>query len=66
MIDFDTDNAMMLEYVERFGPLPDFRSMHPDDLATAMDRLEEALARGRALTAEEWGVPTGVDPEAAI
>lgn len=66
MPDFDSDNALILEYVERFGPLPDFRSMHPDDLANVMDRIEEALDRGEALTPEEWGVPTDVPPEVTI
>lgn len=65
-VDFDKDNELALEYVRRFGPLPDFRSMHPDNLATVMDRIEEALERDRALTEEEWGVPTDIPPEVTI
>ena len=64
--DNDEEHSLVAEYVYRFGPLPDFRLMAPDDLAVAMDKIREALDRDRAPTLEEWGLPDDLPADVTI
>lgn len=63
---FDPDNEIMRAYVERFGPLPDMRAMSTEDAALVVARCEEALARGRAMSEREWGLPDDIPDRVTI
>ena len=66
MPSYQEDMAVMREYVERLGPLPDMRAMSAENAEAVPDKCRAALEKGLALTLEEWGVPDDIPDGATI
>jgi hypothetical protein len=64
---FDEANQALIDYQAVFNePIPDIRSMSPEDAELVAERAKEALDRGFPMTDEEWGVETDIPAEVTI
>jgi hypothetical protein len=62
----DRITKILIEYEERFGPLPDSRLMSEEAAANMIDLCEMANKRGSILTDEETGLATDVPDDVTI
>lgn len=62
----DRITKTLMEYQERFGPLPDSRLMSEEAVANMVDLCAMANRRGSILTDEETGLATDVPDDVTI
>lgn len=62
----DEITRTLVEYEERFGPLPDSRLMSEEACANMVELCEMANKRGSELTVEEIGIAEDVPEDVTI
>lgn len=62
----DEVTRILVEYEERFGPLPDSRLMSEEACANMVELCEMANQRGSILTDEETGIADDVPEDVTI